>query len=82
MLNKADADVTGLVMDYEDMFGEVPSEPPTPADLEKVLREKGSWTTNGAEELVRLAEQYGSFFLRNALAVALALDIEDGTLDL
>ena len=31
-----------------------------------------------AEELVRLAQQYGSFMLRNALALAVALHIEDG----
>ncbi len=40
------------------------------------------WTEHGAQQLVALAKQYGSFILRDALALAIALDIEDGELRL
>jgi hypothetical protein len=36
------------------------------------------WTGRGSEILVMLARQYGTFILANALALAEALDIEDG----
>ena len=40
------------------------------------------WTEQGAQQLVALAQQYGCFFLRNALALAVAIEIEDGELGL
>lgn len=36
------------------------------------------WTEQGATTLVMLARQYGTFVLANALALAEALEIEDG----
>ncbi len=36
------------------------------------------WTARGASELVSLVQDYGSFVLRNAAALALVLEIEDG----
>jgi hypothetical protein len=41
---------------------------------------EADWTERGAEAVVSLARNYGSFMLRNALALAIALDIEDGRL--
>ena len=38
------------------------------------------WTRRGAEEIVWLANAYGAFMLRNALALAIALEKEDGDL--
>jgi len=38
------------------------------------------WTPTAAQHLVRLTSDYGAFVLRNALAVAIALDIQDGEL--
>ena len=38
------------------------------------------WTEHGAREIVSLANEYGAFMLRNALALALALGKEDGEL--
>lgn len=38
------------------------------------------WTEQGAETVVQLARDYGAFMLRNALALAIALGIEDGRL--
>ena len=38
------------------------------------------WTDGGASTVVSLANDYGAFMLRNALALAIALDKEDGEL--
>jgi hypothetical protein len=48
--------------------------------LTRALQQTGDWTPNASELLVALARNYGSFMLRNALAIALALRIEDGEL--
>ena len=42
--------------------------------------DEAEWTAEAAEHLLRLATAYGSFMLRNALAISLVLDIEDGEL--
>jgi hypothetical protein len=47
-----------------------------------LLCKEGEWTTEGAEILVYLVKQYGSFILKNAFALALAANIEDGELGL
>ena len=46
--------------------------------LQRRLQELGEWTPRASEHLIELARNYGSFMLRNALAVSLALEIEDG----
>lgn len=46
--------------------------------LIRLLIKDGAWTPTGARTLVELVHEYGSFFLRNAAALALALNIEDG----
>ncbi len=43
------------------------------------LANEGDWTAQGATDVMRLAEDYGAFMLSNALALAIALDIEDGS---
>ncbi|HAL45104.1 MAG: hypothetical protein A2Y12_20440 [Planctomycetes bacterium GWF2_42_9] len=43
-----------------------------------LLCKDGEWTTQGAKTLVYLVQQYGSFILKNALALALAASNEDG----
>lgn len=48
----------------------------------ELLRTEAGWTSSGAEHVAVLARQYGTFVLRNALALALALEIEDGELGL
>ena len=42
------------------------------------LAASADWSMSGARELMRLAENYGAFMLRNALAVAVVLGKEDG----
>ena len=48
--------------------------------LERALQEAGDWTPIASVHLIALARNYGSFMLRNALAISIALDIEDGDL--
>jgi hypothetical protein len=47
--------------------------------LEALLIRDSEWTERGASELINVVRDYGSFFLRNAAALALALGTEDGT---
>lgn len=44
------------------------------------LSREHDWTEQGARAIVALANDYGVFVLRNALALAIALDKEDGDL--
>ncbi len=46
--------------------------------LKRLLAKEGDWTSRAAEELIHLVRRYGIFMLRNALALSIALDIEDG----
>ena len=71
-------DVSNLVEEYRDLFDGTRSN--MIDSLEETLMDEAEWTAEAAEHLLRLATQYGSFMLRNALAISLALDIEDGDL--
>ena len=51
-----------------------------PEALKRVLTKDADWTSEAASRLLELAETYGSFMLRNALAISLVLGIEDGEL--
>jgi len=44
------------------------------------LSQQHEWSHAAAATLVALARDYGSFMLRHALALAAALEIEDGVL--
>jgi len=46
--------------------------------LEALMIRDSQWTKRGASELISVVRDYGSFFLRNAAALALALGTEDG----
>lgn len=48
--------------------------------VEAALIREADWTADAAQHLVQLAHDYGSFMLRNAAAISIALDIEDGEL--
>ncbi len=48
--------------------------------IRNVLERDGDWTPQAAEHLLAMANNYGSFMLRNALALSLVLGIEDGEL--
>ena len=45
----------------------------------KELSVSADWSTSGARELLKLADEYGAFMLRNALAIAVVLGKEDGS---
>jgi hypothetical protein len=70
--------VTGLVDEYRTLFDGLTSS--DHKSLARVLRHEAEWTPEAASQLLMLARAYGSFMLRNALAISLALDIEDGEL--
>ena len=80
------ADVSGFVREYAALIRE---QRETDRDrpnrcaahmLQEALVQQAEWTPEAADHLVDLAQRYGAFMLRNALAVALALGIEDGEL--
>jgi hypothetical protein len=48
--------------------------------LAEHLSRTHDWTEEGAQIVVALANEYGAFMLRNALALAVALGQEDGEL--
>jgi hypothetical protein len=48
--------------------------------IEAKLHNEMEWTNEGAEQLAALVRDYGAFILRNALALAISLGIEDGEL--
>ncbi len=50
--------------------------------LANLLCTDGEWTRQSAEILVEIVQNYGSFILKNAFALALATNIEDGKLGL
>ena len=49
-------------------------------EVEDVLIRDCEWSPSAAEHLMLLVNDYGSFMLRNALALSLVLGIEDGEL--
>jgi hypothetical protein len=70
--------VTDLVDEYRTLFDGLAGDDDDA--LKRVLRYDAEWTPKAASHLLKLARAYGSFMLRNALAISLALDIEDGEL--
>ena len=49
------------------------------AQIHTELSVSADWSLAGAREIVKLAEEYGTFMLRNALAIAVVLGKEDGS---
>ncbi len=71
------------ISEYSSIVGSVDVNGTTNArseHLESEIRCRHDWTDGGARTVVRLANDYGAFMLRNALAVAIALGKEDGDL--
>ena len=48
------------------------------SELRRLLTTESEWTPQGAAAVVMLARHYGTFVLAHALAIAEALEIEDG----
>ncbi len=70
--------VGSLVEEYRNSLGGIGAE--DAESLIRALQETGDWTPRASEHLVALARNYGSFMLRNALAVSIALEMVDGDL--
>jgi len=79
------ADVEPLKDEYVTLLGTAsrvgsPSRDSDWGRVADILEREAAWTAMGAAQIAGLARQYGAFVLRNALALALALGIEDGEL--
>jgi hypothetical protein len=70
--------VSGLVDEYRTLLEGMNTD--SSEAIEEMLTRKTEWTPEAASHLLQLARAYGSFMLRNALAISLALGIEDGEL--
>ena len=76
-----DVNVESLVEEYRSLLGPVIATEGvaiSDSDTQRFavdLVKHGDWTEQGAAHLTRLAQDYGAFMLRNALALAIALDV-------
>jgi spore coat protein CotH len=70
-----------LVAEYETILTDLGAEA-TDEQIIRALVERGDWTEQGAREVLQLARRYGTSILRNALALAAAMQIEDGSVGL
>jgi len=66
-----------LLAEYETIITDLGAEA-TDEQIVRALVERGDWTEQGAREVLQLARRYGTSILRSALALAAALNIEDG----
>lgn len=73
----ANVDFELLMAEYSAMVDTLPREA-TEDDVVSQLCADHAWTENGAATIVNLARMYGTEILRNALALAAAMEIEDG----
>ena len=77
------SNATSAIAEYTDLVRSTTSDPKTTIDRDAIVRKLSSehdWTERGASVLVSLALDYGAFMLKNAHALAIALDKEDGDL--
>lgn len=68
------ADLSGLVSEYATSFD-------SNSDWQKVaddLAASHDWTDEAARQITNLVRSYGAFVLRNAAALAITLDFQDG----
>ncbi|MBX3393787.1 MAG: hypothetical protein KF841_00325 [Phycisphaerae bacterium] len=66
-----------ILQEYEDLIARV-GEDATDEQIVAALVRDSAWTDRGAREVLQLARKYGTSILRNAFAIASALQIEDG----
>jgi len=80
------ADVGFLVEEYQKLvalMGREKAETRSPlqaGEIAKCLVRDADWSESAAQHLLQLARDYGVFMLRNGLALAIALRLEDGEL--
>jgi len=66
-----------FVDEYKAIIGCLGSEPDDES-IRDLLIKDADWTVRGSGILVMLVREYGTFVLANALALAEAMEIEDG----
>lgn len=66
-----------LLAEYEGLIAKT-GEDATDEEIIAALTERQDWTDKGARAILTLARTYGTAILRNALALASAMNIEDG----
>lgn len=67
-----------LASEYDTVIAEV-GEDASDDQIVAVLMRDADWTEQGAREVLHLARKYGTSILRNALALAAAMRVEDGS---
>ncbi len=78
-----DLSMESMVGEYKATLAELDAYDGSSAAAKRItlaLSQQHDWSHAGAAALVALARDYGTFMLRNALALAAALEIEDGAL--
>jgi hypothetical protein len=75
---KSQENIDSLVDEYCSLFAGKKAD--STEFFEDLLVREGDWSQRAASHLLQLVDNYGSFVLRNALAISLALGIEDGDL--
>ena len=79
---KVEMCLDGLISEYRVLVDQAAIETHSNEELVNSLihnlQKEADWSSGGAEALLELAQDYGAFMLRNALALALTLEIEDG----
>ena len=66
-----------LLSEYQTIISNVGEDATDEAIIAALVRDS-AWTEQGAREVLQLARKYGTSILRNALALASAMQIEDG----
>ena len=69
------------IQEYVDIFSKAKQNNIESIDweyVERKLQKELDWSQEGASHIACLARDYGSFMLRNALALSISLGIEDG----
>ncbi len=65
------------IHEYENLLKEMTDQEDS-ISITQALCRNADWTARGAQEILELVKNYGTFILRNALAVAVVLGVEDG----
>ena len=81
-MSRRKSDLRGLVYEYRAVLTPVVNGKRRPVtrwdQVVRILEKEADWTPGGAETVAELVRYYGWFVLKNATAIAIALDIEDG----
>ena len=71
------ATICAFISEYDSIINKV-GDDASDEQIIAALMGDADWTRRGARVVLWLAQQYGTFILRNALALAEAMGIEDG----